>query len=92
MCKSLWQGILLLSTIIVQTKYCSLTDQISAGKTFFPCKGTDLHHDQITPFLLSFCFFFFGGGGVGGGTENRDIFLKKKFKLALVNFMLHNRF
>ena len=27
-----------------------------------------------------------------GGTENSDIFLKKKFKLALVNFMLHNRF
>ena len=26
------------------------------------------------------------------GTESSDIFLKKKFKLALVNFMLHNRF
>ena len=27
-----------------------------------------------------------------GGTESSDIFLKKKFKLALVHFMLHNRF
>lgn len=89
MCKSLWQGILSLSAIIVQTKCCSLTDQISVGKTFFPCKGTDLHHDKIIPFLLSFVFFW---GGVVGGTESSDIFLKKKFKLALVNFMLHNRF
>ena len=79
----------LVSAIIVQTKCCSLTDQISAGKTFFPCKGTDLHHDKIIPFLLSFVFFW---GGVVGGTESSDIFLKKKFKLALVNFMLHNRF
>ena len=27
-----------------------------------------------------------------GGTESSDIFSKKKFKLALVNFMVHNRF
>ena len=27
-----------------------------------------------------------------GGTESSEIFLKKKFKLALVDFMLHNRF
>ena len=27
-----------------------------------------------------------------GGTESSDIFSKKKFKLALVNFMVHIRF
>ena len=90
MCKSLWQGILSLSAIIVQTKCCSLTDQISAGKTFFPCKGTDLHHVKIIPFLLYFVFFL--GGEWWGELKVVTFFLKKKFKLALVHFMLHNRF
>ena len=90
MCKSLWQGILSLSAIIVQTKCCSLTDQISAGKTYFLVKGLTYIMIKLPPFLLPFCFW--RGGGVVGGTESSEIFLKKKFKLALVDFMLHNRF
>ena len=90
MCKSLWQGILSLSAIIVQTKFCSLTDQISAGKTYFLVKGLTPIMIKLPPFLLP--FFFWRGGGVVGGTESSDIFSKKKFKLALVNFMVHNRF
>lgn len=89
MCKSLWQGILSLSAIIVQTKFCSLTDQISAGKTYFLVKGLTPIMINLPPFLLP---FYFWRGGVVGGTESSDIFSKKKFKLALVNFMVHNRF
>ena len=90
MCKSLWQGILSLSAIIVQTKCCSLTDQISAGKTYFLVKELTPIMIKLPPLLA--LFLFLEGGGVVGGTESSDIFSKKKFKLALVNFMVHHRF